>query len=85
MGVIQLSWFEEPNAFHVAIGADDAPFGKHDQAKGWRNMWQSVTRIFYYVGPIVQNHIQVCQSTAGILFTILPIFNQILSVWATNK
>ena len=35
MGVIELSWFDEPNTFHVAIGADGAPFGKHDEATAW--------------------------------------------------
>ena len=92
MGVIELSWFDEPNTFHVAIGADGAPFGKHDEATAWLisliirgNMWQAVTTIFYYVGPIVQNHTQVCQSTAGISFTIFPILNQILSVWTIKK
>ena len=35
MGVIELSWFDEPNTFHVAIGADGAPFSKHDEATAW--------------------------------------------------
>ena len=32
------------------LGADDAPFGTHDQAKGWRNMWQAVTKNFLLCG-----------------------------------
>ena len=35
MGVVELSWFDEPNTFQVAIGADGAPFGKHDEATAW--------------------------------------------------
>ena len=92
MGVIELSWFDEPNAFHIAIGADDVPFVKHDETTVWLislinmgNKCQEVTTIFCCVGPIVQNHTQVCQSTASILFTILPVYNPILSVWETKK
>ena len=35
IGVVELSWFDEPNTFQVAIGADGAPFGKHDEATAW--------------------------------------------------
>ena len=28
-------WFDEPNTFHVSLGADGAPFGKYDSASAW--------------------------------------------------
>ena len=35
MGSVDLFWFDESNTFHVALGADGAPFGKHDEATSW--------------------------------------------------
>ena len=53
MGVIELSRFDEPNAFHIAFGADDALFVKHDEATAWLillinmgNKCQAVTTTF---------------------------------------
>ena len=66
--------------FHIAIGADGAPFGKDDEATAWLVSFlnvgkhvQSQTDTFSFVEQIVPSAISACKDMQENLFLILQI------------